>query len=141
MTEGSWSAGSPTVDLLMRVSEAFLAGDDQRWLALHEPDCELDLSHYDHWGGEAVYRGHEGLERFRRDWETAFVTDSEDLEQLIELQDGRFLLFASRRRRRRDNDEEIDEAMALIGEIDRGRIKHVTTYSDREEAMRTAGLA
>ena len=141
MDEGSWSPGSPTADLLMRVYVAFMEGDHQRWLALHDPDCEFDLSRYDHWDGTSVYRGHEEIQRFRHDWEETFETEAADLEQLIELQDGRFLLSVNRRSRRRADGERLDEALALIGEADKGRISRVTTYSDRAEAMRAAGLA
>jgi ketosteroid isomerase-like protein len=74
------------VEIVRRVYEAVARRDTATVLAAYDPDVEWDLSR-SLWGdltGRAVYRGHDDLRAFYREWYEAWGRYEEAVEELIE---------------------------------------------------------
>src|SRR5438105_6735972 len=74
------------VEIVRRTFEASARGDSAAVLALYRPDVEWDASRTQPGLGEfgAVFRGHEGLRSFFREWRQAWESDEYDYDELID---------------------------------------------------------
>ena len=124
------------VEVVRRGFEAFNARDLDELVGLSAEDCEW-LPFRAQLEG-ILYRGHEGLRRFARegdeDWK-AFRIDP------LEFHDrgDRVAVVGRPGALGRGSSVEIDSLASFLLELHRGRIRHVTSYSNPEAALEAVG--
>jgi uncharacterized protein len=105
-----------------------------------DPEVEWHSAFEELLGGEGmVYRGHEGIREFFRDFDEAFsefhfeYSDIRDLgEQLIAL--GRL------RGRGRESGAQLEVPIGVLVDFKNGKATRVRSFDDPKEALRVAGL-
>jgi ketosteroid isomerase-like protein len=75
------------VAVVRRAWEAWERGDIEGLFALYDPEIVWDMSHYDDVIG-GVFRGHEGVRRFFRQWLEPFETYRARAENFIDAGDN-----------------------------------------------------
>ncbi len=129
------------VEIVRRVYDAAARRDAASVLALYDPDVELDNSPLEvvGWGG-GVYRGHEGLRSFFREWHEAWAVIEYDFEDLIDAPGEHVISAVTRRGRGRASGAEVKLALALVWTIRDGKVVRVVWFPSREEALQAVGL-
>jgi ketosteroid isomerase-like protein len=116
--------------------EAFNRRDSDQLISLCDPDCEW-LPFRAQLEGIA-YRGHDGVRRFLNDMDddwSEFRIDPLDLHE----RDERVVAIGRVRALGRGGTD-IDFVAGFVIELRNGRITHVTSHSDPEEALEAIGL-
>lgn len=119
-----------------RLWEAYGQGRLDDALHLIHPDCELRVSVTDR-----VYRGHDGVRAgmvdFRRAWKSATLTSDEvievDAQTIVVI--GHVTAFDHAGTRL------YDAPLVWMAEFSDGRVRRVTSYSGRAEALAAAAEA
>jgi ketosteroid isomerase-like protein len=125
------------VDVVGRSFEAFNTRDVNELVSLSTPDCEW-LPFRAQLEG-IVYRGHEGVRRFvsdiEDDWEVYQVDPLEfhDRGELVAV-------VGQVRAVGRGSSVDIDSIAGFVFELQRGRIRHVTSHSNPEAAREAVGV-
>jgi uncharacterized protein len=128
------------VEIVRRVYEAAARRDAESVLALYDPEVELDNSRLEVAGWDEVYRGHEGLRRFFRQWHEAWDEIEYDFDELIDAGD-QVISVVSRRGRGRASGAQVELHVALVWTLREGRVVRVVWYPTRKEALEAAGLS
>jgi ketosteroid isomerase-like protein len=128
------------VEIVRSVYEAAARRDTEAVLALYDPEVELDNSALQvvGWGG-GVYRGHEGVRRFFREWHEAWDSVDYDFDELIEAPGEHVVAVVTRHARGRASGAEVTLDLALLWTIRDERVVRVVWFSSREEALAAAG--
>jgi uncharacterized protein len=123
------------VEIVRRVHAAAARRDAAAVYALYHPEVELDASRVEIAGFTAddVYRGHEGLRRFFREWHEAWANVTYDFEELIDHGD-RVLAVVTRRARGRVSGADVEWALALIWTLRAGRVSRLEWFPSRAAA-------
>ena len=129
------------VEIVRRVYDAAARRDAATVLDLYDPEVELDLSRLQVVGfmGQDVYRGHQGLRTFFREWHEAWENIEYDYDELIDAGEE-VISVATRRGRGRVSGAEVELAVALVWTIREGRVVRVAWFRSRAEALEAAGL-
>ena len=130
------------VEIVRRVYEAVARRDTATVLAVYDPDIEWDLSR-SLWGdltGRAIYRGHEELRAFYREWYEAWGNYEEAVEELIEA-GQRVIVVATGHGRGRASGAEVGWTQYGVWTIREGKIVRVAWFETREAALHAAGLS
>jgi ketosteroid isomerase-like protein len=129
---------SAHLDLVQALIEAWNRQDDDSALKLLSTDVELDAS------GRVfnpdVYRGVDGLKRFRREIAEPWDRFELDIEELLES-GAQVVVYVRSTGRGRASGVEIDVRSAWLVTVSGHKISRLRLYRDREEALRAAGLA
>jgi ketosteroid isomerase-like protein len=126
------------VELVRRAFEASARRDTAAVLALYDADVEWDASRAQGMEG-AVYRGHDGLRRFFREWREAWDRDEYDYEELIDAGSA-VVSVATQRGRGRASGLPIARSLVGVWTIEDGLIVRVVWFLDRDDALQAAGL-
>jgi ketosteroid isomerase-like protein len=126
------------VEIVRRVFEATARRDRDAVLALYDSDVEWDASRTQP-GLADVYRGHEGLSRFFREWREAWHSDEYEYDELIDAGDA-VISIATQRGRGQVSGLKIARTLAGVWTIIDGKIVRVVWFPTREEALEAAGL-
>ncbi len=132
------------LDIVRRVYEAVERRDTASVLELYDPDVEWDASRGTVPGdltGESVYRGHEGLRSWFRQWYEAWDNVEDRCRELIDAGDQ--VVSVSRMRatgRASGLNVEMPDAVGVWTVRD-GKIVRVVWFPSREEALKAAGLS
>jgi uncharacterized protein len=130
------------VEIVRRVYEAAARHDTDTVLALYDPEVEWDLSR-SLWGdltGRTVYRGHEELRAFYREWYEAWGRYDEMVEDLIEAGEH-VVVVAIGRGRGRASGAEVGWTQHGVWTIRDGKIIRVAWFGTRADALEAAGLS
>jgi len=132
------------VEVVRAVFAAAHRRDAAAVLALYDPDVEIDFSGLPLGGllGQTVYRGHEGLRNWSREWYAAWETIVEDdFEQLVDA--GENVVSVSRLRARgRASGVDVEWAhVSALWTIREGKIVRVAWFASLDEARKAAELA
>lgn len=133
------------VEIVRRVYDAAARRDAATVLALYDPEVELDTS-LDNSPlqlvglGGGVYRGHEGLRSFFREWHEAWERIEYDFEELIDAPGERVISVVTRRGRGRASGAEVEQPLALVWTIRNEKVVRVVWFPSREEALESVGL-
>lgn len=121
-------------DLLGRAVE-----DPDYYFAAIAPDVVWDLR--DTASPEAgVYHGRDEVREFYRRWSGAFSDWNFEIEELIDAGD-KVVAFVTERAHGRGSGVEVEMQRANVTTFDdRGTIVHFRSFSDREAALRYAGI-
>ena len=90
-------------------------------------------------GGDAVYRGHEGVRAWLRDLEEAFAETHLEFPEIRDLGD-RIVAIGRLRARGRESGAETEMPIAYVVEFKNRKGFRVRTYLDPKEALEAAGL-
>jgi ketosteroid isomerase-like protein len=130
------------VQIVRRVYDAVARHDTATVLAAYDPDVEWDLSR-SLWGdltGRPVYRGHEDLRAFYREWYEAWGKYDEAVEELIEAGEH-VIVVAKGRGRGRASGAEVGWTQYGVWTLRGGKIVRVAWFGTREAALEAAGLS
>lgn len=133
------------VEIVRRVYDAAARRDAATVLALYDPEVELDTS-LDNSPlqlvglGGGVYRGHEGLRSFFREWHEAWERIEYDFEELIDAPGERVISVVTRRGRGRASGAEVEQPLALVWTIRNEKVVRVVWFPSRKEALESVGL-
>ena len=129
------------VEIVRRVYEAAARRDTASVLALYDPEVELDNSALAvvGWGG-GVYRGHDGLRNFFREWHEAWETVDYDFNELIDASGEFVISVVSRHARGRASGADVGLDLALVWTIRDHKVCRVVWFPTREAALQAVGL-
>ena len=128
------------VEVVRRLYEAVARHDAETVLDLYHPDVEWDFTNSP--VGDAmsrrVYRGHEGLRLWWREWSEAWERYNDGYDELIEANDHVIVKVTSRGRGRASG---ADVAWTQYGvwSVRDGRIVRVEWFRDLQDAQVAAG--
>jgi len=115
--------------------------DFEALLPLYRPDVEVHspkewvaLGDFD-----PVYRGHEGLLRFYRQWADAWADNWAEPQELIDLGD-RLVLLGEIKARGGASGVEVGRRYAMLWHIRRGKLAREQVFNDPAEALEAVGL-
>src|SRR5215208_3835431 len=115
--------------------------DFEALLPLYRPDVEVHspkewvaLGDFD-----PVYRGHEGLLRFYRQWADAWADNWAEPQELIDLGD-RLVLLGEIKARGGTSGVEVGRRYAMLWHIRRGKLAREQVFNDPAEALEAVGL-
>ena len=133
------------VEIVRRVYEAAARRDAATVLTLYDPEVELDNSRLGvasniSGGGHGIYRGHEGLRRFFREWHEAWEKIEYDYDELIDAGEH-VIAVVTRHARGRASGAEVERPFALVWTVREGEVVRVAWFLTRNEALEAAGLS
>jgi len=128
------------VEIVRQVYEAANQHDAERIFALYDPDVELDASRLEAVWITGVYRGHEGLRAFFREWNEAWEGIDYSYEELIDAGD-QVVSIVTRHGRGRASGVEVERPFALVWTVRDGKVVQVVWFLVRSDALEAAGLS
>jgi ketosteroid isomerase-like protein len=132
------------VEIVRRVYDAAARRDTATVLALYDPEIEWDMTRRvgeGLWGQGGLYRGHEGLRRWFREWSEGLDHIEYEAEELIAAGDDRVISEAYMRGRGRASGIEVGATIYAVWTFREGKVVRVVWFSRREEALEAAGLS
>jgi ketosteroid isomerase-like protein len=127
------------------VDWAWIVRDDATWSALSStvsdrfhPDFEATIPLF---GSAKTYNGLNGLREAWRDWLAPWVTWRSEIEEAIDLDDGRVLLLNRDYARAENSDLEMKNGGAAIWTVRDGKVARFDAYANRSDALNAAGLS
>ena len=131
------------VDLVRSVIDASERGEMEEVFAAYDPEIEWRFSEL--WGVitdfEPVYRGHEGIRRFWRNFAQAWETPSFEYEEFIDAGDTVVSVLSQRVRGRASGIEQELSSYAQNWTIKDGMIVRVEFFPERGQALEAARLS
>jgi ketosteroid isomerase-like protein len=131
------------VEIVRRVYEASARRDSGSMLACYHPEVEWDISRapYRALVGRGVYRGHDGLRSFFREYYEAWENVEDDVEELIDAGDHVVSVVVSRARGRASGAEVTRPQGAGVWTIRDGKVVRMVWFPTRADALEAAGLS
>ena len=133
------------VEIVRRLYDAVAARDSDTVLSIYHPQLEWDHSHNTEMAGligQKLYRGHEGLRRWAREFYEAWDTVEAELEEVIDAGDDLVVAVLNYRGRGRVSGIEVEfTRMAGVFTIRDGQVVRAEWYRDRRPALEAAGLS
>jgi len=128
------------VEIVRRVYEAAARRDGPTALSLYDPEVEWDISHSPARDlmGHRVYRGHEGLRAFFREWQDAWENVTPDLEELVDAGEH-VIAIETTRGRGRLSGVPVTLAHHSVWTIRSGKVVRVAWFGTYAEALEAAG--
>ena len=127
------------VEVVRRVYGAAARRDTATVLALYDPEVELDTSQLRFVDG-GVYRGHEGLRRFFRQWHEAWENIEYDFDELIDAGGEHVISVVTRQGRGRTSGAEVELPFGLVWTLREGKVTRVLWFPSRAGALEAVGL-
>ena len=128
------------LDRVRTVYDAAARGDIDAAFELYAPDIEWDVtpSASAQVGLDPVYRGHEGVRRYWRDYLSAFERLDFELEELVDAS-GRILAVVRERAVGRASGIAFEARIFAVWTLRDGKITRMQGFRDREEASKPPG--
>jgi ketosteroid isomerase-like protein len=130
------------VEIVRKVFDAVARRDTAAVLALYDPEVVVDGSHSELAGllGRSVWRGHEGLRSFDREWREVFENVETECDELIDA--GEQVISVSKYHvRGRAGIEVSGSARGGIWTIRDGKVSRLMWFDTRDDAIEAAGLS
>ena len=130
------------VEIVRRIYDAVEADDPEAVFSHYDPDVEWDTARLASEGISAtgLYRGHEGIRKFFRQWNEAWGESHFDLEELIDAGEE-VVSVVTRRGRGRASGVEVQSPGAVVWRIREAKVVRVVLFPTREEALEAVGLS
>jgi len=125
------------VDVVRRMTDAFLAGDADAALALMHADVEFEAPARP---DARVWRGRDGVSRAIAEWIATWDDYSFDVHDYLEAPDGRVLVTWTERGRGRGSGIPIEHHGGYAVTVRDGAIVHMALYNELSEARAAVGL-
>jgi ketosteroid isomerase-like protein len=132
------------VEIVRQVYAAAARRDTPMVLTLYDAEVELDPSRLQFAGlagGDAgIYRGHDGLRSFFREWHEAWGVIEYDFEELIDAGGEYVISVVTRHARGRASGAEVERPFALVWTLHGNKVVRVVWFLSRSEALEAVGL-
>ena len=125
---------SEKADAVRRVVDAINRVDLEEFADAVSEDFELDFSN-SRGPMSGLYRGRAEAQEFLRSFLEPWSSLQFDMEELIELQDGRMLLVGGLQSRGHGSGAEVAARGATVWTIHDGRVAAVTMYQSKDDAL------
>jgi ketosteroid isomerase-like protein len=129
------------VEIVRRIYEAAARRDSEAAMPLYDEDVEWDISHAparELIAGSHLYHGHDGLQRFFREWHEAWESVEADYEELIDAGENVVVIETTRGRGRKSG-VEVELPHASVWSLREGKVVRVVWFGTRAEALAAAG--
>jgi ketosteroid isomerase-like protein len=126
------------VEIVRSFHAAFAAGDRVEWRRDFAIDVVLDITR-SAMPAAKVYRGHEGVEEFFRDWLGTWDDYHQETLDVVDAGDAVVVEFRQTGRGRTSGIE-VDRLFYVVYELMQGKVVRFTLFDSREEALAAAGL-
>ena len=137
------------VEIVRRMLEASDRRDGAAVFAFYDPEIEWEIPEQAPWehvhgvdalGGRGVFRGHDAVRRWLREWVGAWEVTDYEHEQLIDAGD-QVVHFLRQHVRGRASEIEFEvPPYAQVWTLRDGKIVRMKLYWNRQEALEAAGL-
>ncbi len=129
------------VEIVRRMLEQFSTGDVERWLRYWDLEGEWMAVGFGAVEGQSrVYRGHDGLRRFRADALETFAQMRLDPGDFRDAGD-RVVVLGEFRATGATSGAPFAASMAWLFEVQDEKVVYGRDYLDQQEALKAAGLA
>jgi ketosteroid isomerase-like protein len=131
------------VEVVRRIYDAWIAGDYETVVASYDSEIRLNPDPEASWVGmDEDYLGHEGVRRYLRAVYEAFEDYRPEIEQIIDVGEGRVLTLAVEHGRGRGSGAEVQAARtAHLWTLRGEKAVQIDLFLDRERALEALGLA
>jgi ketosteroid isomerase-like protein len=128
------------VEIVRRGVEALNARDlDRHYVEFFDPEVEWRASAED--PDAATHRGLQAYKRYLEQWLESFDGLRADVEEFIDVGDGRVFTWIRYTGRGRESGVPADWNLAIIFTIRGNKVVRAEEYFDRDEALEAAGLS
>ena len=129
------------VQIVRRLYDAWLARDYEAVLSTYDPDIRLNPDPESWWVGvEEDYVGHEGVNRYMRGVYEAFTDYRPEVEQIIDVGEGRVLTLAVEHGTGRGSGAEVQSSKtAHLWTLKDGKAVQLDLFLDRDRAFQAVG--
>jgi ketosteroid isomerase-like protein len=124
------------VDIVRSFHEAFGGGDRAEWREHFDPDIAWDIT-TSAMPDAKVYRGHEGVEEFFRDWLGTWDDYHQDTLEVIDAGDAVVAVFRQSGRGR-GSGVQVDQQFFARYDLVDGKVVRMRLFDSREEALEAA---
>ena len=130
------------VETIRRLYEAWLADDYDTVFQTYHPDIRLNADPEASWVGIGeTYEGHAGLRRYMAAVYEAFEDYRPEVEELLDIGDGRVLTLAIEHGRGRGSGAEVmHRRTAHLWTLRDGKAVQIDLFLDRDRAFEAVGL-
>jgi ketosteroid isomerase-like protein len=125
------------VEIVRALHEAFGAGDRDTWRAHFDPDVEWDITS-SAMPAPKVYRGHEGVEEFFRDWLGTWDDYGQETLEVLDAGDAVVAVFRQWGRGR-GSGVQVDRQFFARYDLVDGKVVRMRLFDSREAALEGAG--
>jgi uncharacterized protein len=127
------------VEIVKEFTRLFENGDRDAWRDYFDPDVIWDTS-ADTMPSAGIYRGHEGVERFFREWLGAWSDYTFEAREYIDAGDSVVIVFRQGGVGRGSGVRTEREFFAVY-DLHVSKVVRYRQYESREEALEAAGLS
>jgi ketosteroid isomerase-like protein len=130
------------VEVVRRIYDAWIAGDYETVVSAYDAEIRLNPDPEASWVGiDEDYLGHEGVRRYLRAVYEAFEDYRPEIEQIIDVGEGRVLTLAVEHGRGRGSGAPVQAARtAHLWTLRAGKAVRIDLFLDRERALEAVGL-
>lgn len=126
---------------MRRGAEAWARGDFDTAYAYWHPEVEWDPTHFEGWPDRTISRGPDEVRRFlEEEWLASWDDFEAHLEDVVSASGDRVVVFWLQRMTGRGSGVPVEMRMTQICTVRDGRIVRFENYTDRDEALKAAGL-
>jgi len=127
------------VELHRRWIEAFNSRDIEAVIALCDPSVELDSAFAAIGGG--IYKGHDGIRRYFRDYEDAWGTEIRVQPEAYFDLGEQTILFCAMRGRGQHSGADVEMALTQVARWRDDLLVYFKSYRQREDALSDLGVS
>lgn len=127
------------IELVKEFSQLFQEGDREKWREYFDPQVVWDTS-ASNMPAAGVFHGHEGVERFFRDWLGTWRDFDVEFHEFLDGGDSVVVVFRQRGTGR-GSGVQIERDFFAVYDITRAKVVRYRLYESRAEALSAAGLA
>lgn len=130
------------MEVVRRIYDAWIAGDYETVVSAYDAEIRLNPDPEASWVGmDEDYLGHEGVRRYLRAVYEAFEDYRPEIEQIIDVGEGRVLTLAVEHGRGRGSGAPVQAARtAHLWTLRDGKAVRIDLFLDRERALEAVGL-
>jgi ketosteroid isomerase-like protein len=131
------------VEVVRRIYDAWIAGDYETVVSAYDAEIRLNPDPESSWVGmDEDYLGPEGVRRYLRAVYEAFEDYRPEIEQIIDVGEGRVLTLAVEHGRGRGSGAQVQAARtAHLWTLRDGKAVRIDLFLDRERALEAVGLS
>jgi uncharacterized protein len=126
------------VEIVKRFSRHFEQGDREKWRETFDPDVVWDTS-ASRMPAAGIYHGHQGVERFFREWLGAWSDYGIEYREYIDAGDSVVIVFCQSGTGRGSGIRTERDFFAVY-DLSDSKVVRYRQYESREEALEAAGL-
>jgi ketosteroid isomerase-like protein len=127
------------VQVVLDVFRAFRERDDDALYARYASDIEWDVSGVSSWLGQPLFRGHEGVREFYRQWLEGFSDYRADAHDPVAVGEQVIVTVAERGVGRRSG-VNVERNTCAIWTVRDGLVARYKLVDSRSEALKAVGL-